>query len=72
MRIIWPIIADSLESFDETTTTASAGIDAPKSSVALTSSDLSRFNTEYLRADRLAAERGRECRSFVVIGHIIR
>jgi hypothetical protein len=55
MRIIWPIIADSLESLDETTTVASAASEAPKRSVTPKSADLSIFDTEYLRADGRAS-----------------
>jgi hypothetical protein len=48
-------MADSLESFDETTTAACPGSDVPKRRVALKSSDLAIFDTEYPRADGLGA-----------------
>src|SRR5467141_1403466 len=44
-RIISPIIADSLESFEETTTAAGSGADTVSASAAATHSDLRMFAT---------------------------
>ena len=51
-RIIWPIIADSLESFEDTTTAACDCGDAPSASAAATHSDFRMFATGHLHAGR--------------------
>ena len=50
-RIIWPIIADSLESFEETTTAACSWGDPVSASAAATQSDCRMFATGHLHAD---------------------
>jgi hypothetical protein len=45
MRIISPIIADSEESFDETTTAPCTGADVPRTSAQVASSDLKVLDT---------------------------
>src|ERR1700733_7751197 len=50
-RIMWPIMADSLESFEDTTTAACNCGDAPSARAAATHNDFRMLATGHLHAD---------------------
>src|SRR5204862_1165899 len=62
-RIICPIIADSLESFEETTTAAASAGEAPRARTAATHSDFSMLARRHPRSGRRRlAHSGAHCR----------
>jgi hypothetical protein len=62
-RIISPIIADSLESFEETTTAAGSGADSPRARTAATHSDFAMLDRRHPRSGRRRlVHSGAQCR----------
>jgi hypothetical protein len=56
---MWPIIADSLDSFEETTTAGCAGLSGANASAAIRLNDFRKLDTQHLRAGSRARRVGK-------------